>query len=339
MYLNYALENERTDNGMRSGRGSEGNLVAGVKSRLADSTSVFLEERYQHNDVMTGLTHATGISFAPNQKWNLGITTDIGTLRDTMTGAETDRLATGVQVGYGTAKVQIASGIEYRNDDIEQLDLSRIERKTWLFRNSFKYQLSPSSRFLGKFNLSESESTQGSFYDGGFTEAVVGYAYRPVYHDRLNALVKYTYFQNLPTTGQVTLQNTAAEFMQKSHIASLDVSYDVSPNITVGGKYAYRMGQVSLDRENPEYFDNGASLYVLRGDYRFRENWEVLLEGRMLDMPDINETRSGALAAVSRYLGDHLKIGLGYNFTDFSTDLTDLSYDHKGLFLNLTGTM
>jgi flagellar motor protein MotB len=335
MYLNYALENERTDNGMRSGRGSEGNLVAGVKSRLADSTSVFLEERYQHNDVMTGLTHATGISFAPNQKWNLGITTDIGTLRDTMTGAETDRLATGVQVGYGTAKVQIASGIEYRNDDIEQLDLSRIERKTWLFRNSFKYQLSPSSRFLGKFNLSESESTQGSFYDGGFTEAVVGYAYRPVYHDRLNALVKYTYFQNLPTTGQVTLQNTAAEFMQKSHIASLDVSYDVSPNITVGGKYAYRMGQVSLDRENPEYFDNGASLYVLRGDYRFRENWEVLLEGRMLDMPDINETRSGALAAVSRYLGDHLKIGLGYN----STDLTDLSYDHKGLFLNLTGTM
>ena len=339
LYLNYALENERTDNGMRSGRGSEGNLVAGVKSRLADSTSVFLEERYQHNDVMTGLTHATGISFAPNQKWNLGITTDIGTLRDTMTGAETDRLATGVQVGYGTAKVQIASGIEYRNDDIEQLDLSRIERKTWLFRNSFKYQLSPSSRFLGKFNLSESESTQGSFYDGGFTEAVVGYAYRPVYHDRLNALVKYTYFQNLPTTGQVTLQNTAAEFMQKSHIASLDVSYDVSPNITVGGKYAYRMGQVSLDRENPEYFDNGASLYVLRGDYRFRENWEVLLEGRMLDMPDINETRSGALAAVSRYLGDHLKIGLGYNFTDFSTDLTDLSYDHKGLFLNLTGTM
>jgi hypothetical protein len=303
MYLNYALENERTDN------------------------------------VMTGLTHATGISFAPNQKWNLGITTDIGTLRDTMTGAETDRLATGVQVGYGTGRMQIASGIEYRNDDVEQLDLSRIERKTWLFRNSFKYQLSPSSRFLGKFNLSESESTQGSFYDGGFTEAVVGYAYRPVYHDRLNALVKYTYFHNLPTTGQVTLQNTAAEFMQKSHIASLDVNYDVSPNITVGGKYAYRMGQVSLDRENPEYFDNGASLYVLRGDYRFRENWEVLLEGRMLDMPDINETRSGALAAVSRYLGDHLKIGLGYNFTDFSTDLTDLSYDHKGLFLNVTGTM
>ena len=29
--------------------------------------------------------------------------------------------------------------------------------------------------------------------------------------------------------------------------------------------------------------------------------------------------------------------GVGYNFTDFSDDLTDLSYDSKGFFLNLTG--
>jgi hypothetical protein len=56
-------------------------------------------------------------------------------------------------------------------------------------------------------------------------------------------------------------------------------------------------------------------------------------------MPDLNESRSGALATVSRYLGDHLKIGLGYNFTDFSEDLTDLSYDHHGVFLNVTGSM
>ena len=45
------------------------------------------------------------------------------------------------------------------------------------------------------------------------------------------------------------------------------------------------------------------------------------------------------LAAVSRYVGDHLKIGLGYNFADFSDDLTDLSYDHGGVFLTLTGTL
>ncbi len=339
LYLNYALENERTDNGLRSGRGSEGNLVAGIKSRIADSTSVFLEERYQHNDTMTGLTHGTGISFAPTEKWNIGINTDIGTLLDTQTGAETDRVAAGVQLGFGFEKLTFSSGVEYRMDDVEQFDLSRTERKTWLLRNSFKYQMNPGSRLLGKLNHSESESSQGAFYDGGFTEAVLGYAHRPIMNDRLNTLVKYTYFYNVPTTGQVTLQNVAAEFVQKSHIASADVTYDISERFSVGGKYAYRLGQVSLDRENPEFFDNNANLYVVRGDYRFRKDWEFLLEGRLLDMPDLDESRSGALATVSRYFGDHLKLGLGYNFTDFSSDLTDLSYDHQGFFLNLTGSM
>ena len=166
-----------------------------------------------------------------------------------------------------------------------------------------------------------------------------GYAYRPVDNDRLNALVKYTYFYNVPTTEQVSLQSVAAEYLQKSHIAAVDVTYDITPNITIGGKYAHRLGQVSLDRENPQYFDNNASLYVIRADYRFLEHYELLVEGRVLDMSDLNEQKSGALAAVSRYMGDHLKVGAGYNFTDFSDDLTDLSYDHSGFFLNVTGTL
>ena len=72
---------------------------------------------------------------------------------------------------------------------------------------------------------------------------------------------------------------------------------------------------------------------------RFRKDWELLIEGRLLDMPDLSEQRSGALAAISRYVGDHLKVGVGYNFTDFSDDLTDLSYDHSGFFLNVTGSL
>jgi hypothetical protein len=199
--------------------------------------------------------------------------------------------------------------------------------------------MSEGGRLLGKFNHSDSTSSQGSFYDGGFTEAVFGYAYRPVTHDRLNTLVKYTYFYNVPTTEQVSTSSIASEFLQKSHIAAVDITYDLTRNFTIGGKYAYRLSQVSLDRENPEFFDNNASLYVLRGDYRLFDNWEVLVEGRMLDMADINEMRSGALAMLSRYLGKHMKIGLGYNFTDFSDDLTDLSYDHSGAFLSVTGAL
>jgi flagellar motor protein MotB len=339
LYLNYALENERTDNGLRAARGSEGNLVAGVKTRLSDTTSVYAEERYQHNDYMTGLTHATGVSLAPTERLNISASTDIGVLQDVVTGAETKRTAAGFQVGFGFDAIQFSSGIEYRQDESEQPDLFFTTRDTWLFRNSFKVQMSPSARFLGKLNHAESESSQGQFYDGGFTEAVVGFAYRPVNNDRLNALAKYTYFYNVPSAGQITLQNTAAEFIQKTQIASFDFTYDIKPRWSIGGKYAYRQSQVSLDRVDPQFFANGAQLYIVRADWEFRKDWEALAEVRLLDLTDIGEKRSGGLIVVSRYLGPNLKIGMGYNFTDFSDDLTDLSFDHQGAFVSLTGAL
>lgn len=46
---------------------------------------------------MTGLTHATGVSLAPTQRLNIGANTDIGTLRDVVTGAETKRTAAGLR--------------------------------------------------------------------------------------------------------------------------------------------------------------------------------------------------------------------------------------------------
>jgi hypothetical protein len=142
----------------------------------------------------------------------------------------------------------VLGAIEYRLDDTQQADMSETERTTWLFRNNFKYQLTPDWRVVGKLNHSLSDSSLGDFYDGGYTEAVIGYAYRPVRNDRLSALAKYTYFYNVPTTDQVTTLNTPVEFIQKSHIAALDLTYDVTATWSIGGKYAYRMGQVSLDR-------------------------------------------------------------------------------------------
>jgi hypothetical protein len=336
LYLNYALENERTDNGLH---GSRGNLISGMKRRLSDSSSMYVEERYQETDSASGLTHSTGMSLAPNERWNFGTNTDIGTLVDSRTGMKIEREAGGVRVGYGFDSVQVSSAVEYRLDKTRQPDQALAERTTWLYRNSFKYQLTPDWRLLGKFNHADSTSSLGQFYDGGYSEAVIGYGYRPVAHDRLNALAKYTYFYNVPTTEQVTPQNISAQFIQKSHIAALDLTYDLTDRWSVGGKYAYRLGQVSLDRESREFFDNRAQLYILRTDVTLFEHWEGLVEGRMLEMPDLNEQRSGALVAMYRYVGNHVKVGIGYNFTDFSEDLTDLSFKHEGAFFNIIGAM
>jgi len=336
IYLNYALENERSDNGVQANKGT---MTSGFRTRYSDSASVYGEERYTHGDVPTGLIHSYGVDLAPTDRLNLGAKLDFGTLQDNLTGAKIKRTAAGANAGYGFGKVKIASALEYRLDDSEQPDTSFVERTTWLLKNSFKYQLTPDWRLIGKFDYSQSTSSQGEFYDGSYTEAVIGYAYRPVSNDRLNVLAKYTFFYNVPAAEQITGTTTAAGVLQRSHIASVDAMYDLTPQWTVGGKYAYRLGEVSTDRVNPEYFDSRAHLYVVRADWHLLKSWDALVEGRMLDLPDAHDRRSGVLLGLYRHLGDHVKVGAGYNFSDFSDDLTDLSYRHQGVFINIVGTI
>jgi flagellar motor protein MotB len=337
LYLNYSLENELADTGIFQ---RQGTLVSGMKERLSDSSSVYVEERYQDIDSAAGLTHATGVTLTTPNHWNFGVNAEIGTLVDNQTDAETKRKAGGFRVGYNYDKIQVSSGVEYRDDDQQQPDAtSYTTLKTWLFRNNFKLQITPDWRLVGKFDHSMSNDSQGQFYDGGYTDATIGYGYRPVQSDRLDVLAKYTYFYNVPTAGQVTPQDVAAQFIQKSRIASIDLSYDLTQQWSVGGKYAYRVGEAALDRVNPQFFDNTADLYIVRIDWHFRQEWEAMVEGRALEMPGLNQTRSGALVAFYRHLNKHVKAGLGYNFTNFSEDLTDMSFKSHGIFMNVVGSM
>ena len=333
-YLSYGLESERSAAGSRR----RGNLITGAKSRFSDSGSVYAENRYTHSTVDNGLVQAAGITMDVFDHWTVGANLEIGTLTDRQTSAETERRAAGGRMGYKFENVDLFTNVEFRYDETQSTDGSWTDRTTWLFRNSLQVRLNPDWRLLGKFNHSFSDSSEGSFFDGGYTEAVLGYAYRPVEHDRLHALLKYTYFYNMPTTDQVSGKGVANQFIQKSHIAAVDLTYDLTKKLSIGGKYAYRRGEVSLDRADPEFFDNSAHLYILRSDYRMLENWEGLVEGRMLHMPDIDEHKAGALLTIYRYFGEHFKAGVGYNFTDFSEDLTDLSYDNHGWFLNMVGS-
>jgi len=334
LYMNYALDSERGYDGLAARRGG---LTVGSRARLTDHASVFAETQYQHVGVV-GLTRSMGVDYAPSERWQLGVNWEDGELHDRRTNAETRRRGAGIRAGYRYEGLAVSSGIEYVFNDTEATDGSKSNRSTWLFRNNLQYQMNPDGRLLAKFNHAISDSSQGDFFDGGFTEAVVGYAFRPVLHDRFNALVKYTYFYNVPTTDQVGQNGSSTQFIQKSHIASIDLTYDLTKNLTIGTKYAYRLAQVSTERDDPDFFDNDAHLAILRTDYRFLEKWEASVEGRLLELPDLDERRAGALAMLYRYLGDHVKAGIGYNFTDFSEDLTDLSYDNHGLFFNVVGS-
>jgi uncharacterized repeat protein (TIGR01451 family) len=351
MYLNYVYDNETPDSGVRA---ANGNMVSGFKTRYSDSTSVYVEEKYTYGKVPTGLTHAAGVDLAPFDHWNFGVNVDYGTLRDPITAAQLERHAAGVRVGYGDKRLVWATAFEYRVDKTELINInpdmtttvSTMDRDSWLVKNDVKYQLDESSRLLGKLNVAQSRSA-AAFFGGNYTEAVLGYGYRPITNDRLNMLFKYTYFYNVPTTAQVTdtvtytatgtVTNTAADFIQKSHILSIDAMYDITQKWSVGGKYAYRLGWISEDLQSPTFFESRASLYILRADWHFVGKWDGLVEGRLLDLPDAHDQKSGFLTAIYRQMGRNIKAGVGYNFSDFSDDLTQLSYKHQGLFINVVG--
>ncbi len=342
VYSAYTLENSRTDNGLRS---RQGNWNTGMRSRFSDTTSVYAEERYSHGDVPTGLTHAFGVDYIADERWNYGASLEAGTLEDNITGAETKRSAFGINASYNFGDTVFSSALEYRVDESEDLDATVSKLETHLLKNDLKYQMDPDWRFIAKADFSVSKSSSGNLFDGDFTEIVLGYGYRPIDNDRLNTLFKYTYFYNVPfgelitdpLTGQLTGSSSSSDFIQKSQILSFDLIYDLTENWSLGGKYAHRSGEVALDSEDIDFIQSRANLYILRADWHYTHRWDALIEARLLELPDAEDQRSGALLGIYRHIGNNIKFGLGYNFTDFSDDLTDLDFDSQGLFINLVG--
>lgn len=123
---------------------------------------------------------------------------------------------------------------------------------------------------------------------------------------------------------------------QHSHILSADVNYDLTPHITLGAKYGFRIGEVSHTRSPSDFVTSSAHLGILRADIELIEDWSLLLEQRALHQPETRMLDLGTLVAVRYDFNENVSLGVGYNFGRFSDDLRDLTYDDQGVFLNLT---
>lgn len=329
-YLTYSVENERPD---AAYRGRFSNLVSGSRYRLNDRTSTFGETRWGSGAGPESMTHAFGLDYAPADRWTTGFKFETGKLSDPLAG-DLKRNAIGVSAAYRQEKTRFASALEYRQEDGNVSG----ERRTWLMRNSLGHQATPAWRLLGKLNFSFSEASAGRFFDGDFVEFVSGAAYRPVDNNRWNTLLKYTYFYTLPSPGQVGVNNTVLDFAQRSHVLNVDTMYDVKPWLTVGFKYGLRVGELKDAKVNGNWYSSRADLIIGRIDYHWVKEWDALLELRRLAVKEAKDSRKGVLVGVYRHMGEGVKVGVGYNFTDFSDNLTDLSYRSRGWFLNVLAT-
>jgi hypothetical protein len=327
LYLNYRLDTDRTDGNLY---GHYGTATLGGRTRFNDNVGVFAEERYYHGEGPSGLAHGFGLDFSPADKWTVTFSGELGRLEEERLGT-IDRKAGGGSIAYARDGFRYMSSLEGRYDDSAQG-----EHRTLLSRNKVNADLTDEWRILTSFSGSWSQGSEGAFYDSDFIEGVTAFAYRPIFDDKLNMLFKYTYFQDVPTAGQLDDYGYIADYAQRSNVLAIDADYDLIPPLTIGGKYAVRIGELRENRVDGEWFSNIAQLGIVRGDLHFVKDWDFTLEGRVLDVEDA-DTRVGALAAVYRHIGDNLKLGAGYNFADFSDDLTDLDYNHRGFMVNVIG--
>ncbi|WP_211163517.1 OmpA family protein [Azoarcus taiwanensis] len=328
-YLNYVVE---TDSPNTPWRGRSGTLVTGADFRVSEQMRVFGENRVAHGAGPQSLTQAFGVDLAPNDRWTYGFDAEFGRISETI-GGDFRRQALGMNVAYRDDRTRYAGRLEFRQDRNNDGT-----GRTWLTRNTISHQYDPAWRLLGKLNVANSSGSRGAFWDGDFREVVLGAAYRPIDNDRWNTLFKYTNFHNVPSSGQLSASGRNADYAQRSQVFSIDTIYDLRPWLSLGAKYGLRIGDVKFTNPDSEWFRSRADLLVLRADWHFVREWDAVVEWRNLRAKEAKDARAGALVAVYRHVGEHVKMGVGYNFTTYSDDLTDLSYRSKGWFFNVLAT-
>jgi hypothetical protein len=343
-YIGYRLDPDRDGalgaNSILSGD-DLGQIVAGTRHRVSEQVLVFAEDSYDMFGDKRTLAQTYGVDYTPNARWSFGGNAEWGRIVDQSIDAATgvkrsdfDRKALGVSAAYkaengNTGRVKSEMRLEDSEDGTRDMT-------SYLFAANIGIKHNENWRFIGTIDAVLADATDTT-RDGRYVETALGYAYRPVEHDKLNALFKYTFLYDLPGKDQVGVDGTTAGLEQISHIFGADVSYDVTDVLTMGAKYGFRIGDTRPRDRSSDWEQGSAHLGIIRADLTVIKNWDVLAEGRVLYAPDSESVNIGALAAIYRHLGDNFKVGVGYNIGSFSDDLRDITKDDHGIFINAIG--
>ena len=325
-YGNYSYSTDRTTTDPLYNTRQQTGWTLGQRWRLSNQVNVFNESQYlkDRRDDTAGLVNTFGMDFYPAQGWNLGFTVMDGNL-DATTGS-VDRRAYSVSGGRTDANTQWNSKLEYRRDKGAE------DREQWVTTNRLLYKINEDWRIALRANYADTQDQRNPVADAKLVESNLGFAWRPHDNTRWAAFGKYTYLYDVASLGQ----EGVTVYDQKSQILSFEGVMQVTDRWEVAGKFASRWGEFRTGRGQGPWLDSRADFAAGQLRYRLFQQWEALAEHRWLKVRD-GGVRKGWLVGVDRRIGENFKVGLGYNFTEFSDDMTELQYDQKGFFLNLAG--
>jgi len=307
-------------------RNAQNGWTLGQRWRLSNQVNLYNESQFLKEPSQSGLAHTFGMDFYPAQGWNMGFTLSDGELTNT-TGGNVDRRAISVSGGRTSPDTDWQSKLEWREDRGAE------QREQWVSTNRLTHKINESWRIAARVNYADTEDELNPLASAKFIEGNLGFAYRPWNNQRWGLFGRYTYLYDLATLGQLG----GADYDQKSQILSFEGVYKLDQHWEFAGKVARREGEVRMGRGTGVWLDSATTFAAAQVRYDLRTQWHALAEYRWLDVED-GGSKQGVLLGLDRDLNKNFRIGVGYNFTEFSDDLTDFDYDHEGWFLNLVGT-
>ena len=328
-YFGYSLEPARELSGVTLAGADRGRFVAGANRKINDNLSMFGENTYDLFGEHRALTSVYGVSYSPTDFMNYTGSLEVGRVTDP--AGDVDRTALSLGMSYADQQGLTARGrIELRRDrgvvGGAPNDLDAV-----LISGTLRYKIDEEKRLLFSLDSSFTSGSATSILNGQYTDVTLGYAYRPIENDRLNVLFSYEYLYDM--VGQQVDGTDVQGPRQKSHVLSVDASYDINPLWTIGGKLGARISD-SSPAAGVAFSQNNAWLAVANARYHVTHKWDLLLETRALTAEQAGFTEYGVIGAAYRHLGNNLKLGLGYNFGSVSDSLTNLNRDDSGPFLN-----
>lgn len=344
--------------------------TVGQRLQLSDQLRMNSETQILEDQNSKGLTNSIGLELAPKQNWQFGTSFQKGSVK-TSTGnsssdisdswnsfsiQQVDRQSVSLTGAYTDEKAEWSSKLEQRQDKTAAQNASKTVQL--LSTNRLSYKVSEDWRFISKLNYSNSEkqvlpnnsNSQNSKQQlAELMDGNLGFAWSPI-AQRWNVLAKYAYLYDLAPAGQMS--SNGSDYDQKTHILSAEGVYELNKNWELGGKIARRQTSIRLERGQGEWFTNDATYaaaqlrYKISGRFVNRKNanpldmdalttgWAIMAEYRMLKT-EKDGVKKGFLCGIEKEITKNMRVGVGYNFTDFSADLTQQSYKSKGYFINL----
>lgn len=222
--------------------------------------------------------------------------------------------------------LHVSSRAEWRRDR------GAIERRQVLWTDHAESRLTDNLVVLGDFRYSRTRDLVAGRDEARFQEHALGLAYRPLTNDRINGVARYTRLDEMgPSVGADS--SHAGTLMD---VFAAEATVDLNAMVQWSGKGALRAMR-ERSQGSPEARTR-TSLMLSRVSTAVRGPLRFGVEYRVLGQREAHDRRQGWLNELTYDLTRNMRVGGGYNYTDFSdSEFSKNDYSVRGWFVRAQG--